>query len=54
LRHEGVGVHLTAKGKIGVSTSYTENFYTVRNKWPYKLTVTTFLKCNEELCTDDY
>ena len=47
-------LHLTAKGKIGVPTTYTENFYTVRNKWPSKLTVTNSSTIQQELYTDDY
>ena len=47
-------LHLTAKGKIEVPITYTENFYTVKNKWPSKLIVTSSSTIQQELCTDDY
>jgi len=46
-----VVLHLTAKGKTEVPTTYTENFY-IRYKWPSKLT-DIFLQYNEELHTDE-
>jgi len=48
-----VDLHLTAKGKIGVLTSYMENFY-IRHEWPSKLTDTHISTTQQELCTDDY
>ena len=43
--------HVTAEGKIGVPITYTENFYTIRNEWPSKLTVTNSFTIQQDLRT---
>ena len=48
------GLTFNYLGKIEVPITYTENFYTVRNKWPSKLTLTNSSTIQQELYTDDY